>query len=326
MSSSVQSDTNECFGIGTYNVWFGSDGRGAPYPEARMKAIVQALMQERRNTHLVAIGFQEVIPTTSAMLESELTRNGYLLLKQPTNSYGCALAVLVSDDGPANASQLMDSGWKSYPGTAMGRGFLWAHLKLPNMQEILVTTTHLESPVDAGGITNRREREVQIQLLESFCNEQLQKRPTLAASIITGDCNWHDQVSGAADLISSLHQPDAWTDAWLATHHANGNDDPGYTFDCIRNSLLTGERQSRLDRILICSQKDEIVPVDSFLVGQDAIPDLFTQDAEHHAWTATSTDGFSTPTRTVRPRPVFPSDHFGVVAHLQTCDTSKSPE
>lgn len=307
MSSQLQQEkkNDESFSIGTYNVWFGSDGRGQPCPEARMKAVVQALLEEHhQHAPIITIGFQEVIPPTATMLQSELKKHGYQLMKQPTNSYGCALAVLV--DGRT----LVDSGWQNYSNTAMNRGFLWARLKLSDTaQEILVTTTHLESPVDAAGITNRSERVAQLRFLESFCNRQLQNHHNLAAAIITGDCNWDEKVPGTSDMMSSLDEKNAWTDAWLAT-----NDDPGYTYDCICNSLLTGDRQGRLDRILIRSHSG-VVPVESCLVGQDAIPGVTI--SRDDAWTETSADGYSTPTRTTRTCPVLPSDHFGVVVRLQ---------
>ena len=104
------------------------------------------------------------------------------------------------------------------------------------------------------------------------------------ASVFMGDLNW-------GDTDGILHLPISWSDAWTV---ANGNQD-GFTYNSRINKMLSGSLRSRCDRIL----SKKLLSTNVELVGTSAIDGVTFMKKERGV---------------EKMKPVFPSDHFGVLA------------
>lgn len=292
------------FKLATFNVWFGADGRGQPYPDQRMKAVVELLKSESNaDCPLLVCGLQEVIPELSKTLQPLLEEAGYKFMRQPGTQYGCALAV-------HGCLEILEQDWRQYQVTEMNRGFLYVRVRLPGSDdEILFANTHLESPIDRHHTTNTNERVQQIRELETFCNEQLETCKHLQMVVIAGDLNWDEGVRDVPLLTRGLQTP--WLDSWLETSTTGNDDDDGYSYDCTNNPLLDGDRRVRLDRILTRGS-NVYLPKDTHLIGQDPLPNLTIPKEEY----CEQSGGLSTPVKICRNVPIVPSDHYGVVARF----------
>lgn len=291
------------FKVATYNIWFGTDGKGSPYPKERMEAIVDLLKAQNSDPQcpLLVCGFQEVLPELcDTVLQPMLEKAGYRLFCQPGIHYKCALAV-------HRSLEIVEQGWCPYNDTEMKRGFLYVRLQLTKSeQQVLFTTTHLESPINKEGTTNTAARVNQIRLLETFCNEQMDGCSNLKTAIIAGDLNWDEQGRDIPLLSSGLET--CWNDAWLETCNS-----PGFTYDCPLNPFLDGDRRVRLDRILV-RDRSFFQPYETSLIGQDPLSRLTIQ--KDNVYEPTTDDGFSTPVKKTRNVSIVPSDHFGIMACL----------
>lgn len=298
------------FKLATYNVWFGDDGKGEPYPKERMKAIGEIVQAQNETDCLLAVcGFQEVTQQLGDTLQSSLPE--YTFLRQSGAYYGCALAI-------HEKLSILQHGWIPFSDSSMCRGFLHVRARLPNSnQEILFTTTHLESPLDEQGISNAQERVGQIREMEAFCNIQSQNHKHLKLAVIAGDLNWHENTGRDVPLLEQGLQTMDWKDAWLET--SSGADDGGYTYDCIANPFRDGDRQERLDRILHRSMSNTFTPMEATLVGNTALPDLTIR--KH---VVEQVDAFTTPVKAIRHVPIVPSDHFGLVTTFEEVDSTTS--
>lgn len=324
--------------VATYNVWFGTDGRGSPFADERMDALARVLLENSsEECPLLFVGFQEVVPELSRTLRPAFQAAGYKWLEQPDNCYGCALAARHGQLQPETNNQqeagltatILEHGWQPYHKTDMKRGFLWVRARLKDHREILFSTTHLESPIDAEGQTNGPKRVGQIRQLEAFCEEKLKIHEHLSMAIISGDLNWDESVRDI-DLLSSALQTNFWRDAWLESisSSASGKDstknEEGYTFDSQRNPFIHGFRRRRLDRVLI-RDKTEPGPgfrpsaiTDAKLVGTEPLSGLTIRKEGFKK----ADDGYSTPQKVYRDVPIVPSDHFGLVVCFRSSPSS----
>jgi hypothetical protein len=299
VSPSSQSST---FSVATWNVWFGPDGEGSPYPRDRMKAICEELLSPAHKS-LWFIGFQEVVDQLYDPLSKSLESANYTLFRQPTYGYGCAMAVHKNKE-----FSILDHGWQPYTTTQQDRGLLWVRVRAHTLQRtILFGTTHLESYCGTS-YTGAAERAVQVRQIHDFCETKACDLP-----IINGDMNWDDELSPRSKRqltdvpLLSLLPADAasdaaWTDTWLV---ANGKTrDPGYTYDPKQNPMFNGGNlQRRFDRCLIRG-KAATVQGRPQIVGQVALPGLKFHKVNPY-------------TRLTKIMPVAPSDHFGYVCQLQ---------
>eukprot|EP00521_Asterionellopsis_glacialis_P011012 CAMPEP_0195308184 /NCGR_PEP_ID=MMETSP0707-20130614/38092_1 /TAXON_ID=33640 /ORGANISM="Asterionellopsis glacialis, Strain CCMP134" /LENGTH=466 /DNA_ID=CAMNT_0040372443 /DNA_START=341 /DNA_END=1741 /DNA_ORIENTATION=- len=302
------------FSIATYNIWF-----GPPHPLKRMKAISEALTGESSlvgNDFPLFVGLQEVTPELSQMLFPLLESQGYQNVCQDLTSigYGCAISI-------QNGCTIIGSGFVPYKTTVMGRGIVWILAKLKDSnREVLFTTTHLESfmrdyPSRGKTYDGVKEREEQIKQLEQFCEECIEKRPSVDMAIITGDLNWDDERkrSAGADkpLLSLLG--DGWCDAWKETRPT----EEGYTYDSKESQMLKGNLRRRFDRCLFLSRKPKEIDItQTFLIGKEPIPDLQWKKDPHPL----------ARNQQVSFVPVLPSDHFGLVAKIRIATNTKNNE
>jgi endonuclease/exonuclease/phosphatase family metal-dependent hydrolase len=126
-----------------------------------------------------------------------------------------------------------------------------------------VATSHMESPLEAGGIRGR-----QLDLIfEHIAHAQ--------DAVFLGDLNFGDGEGEDKKI------PADYTDLWKALKSG----DPGYTWnieksDLARNSCFPGETSRRLDRILVRS--DVWKPKDTRIIGDAPVvpgkKDLFPSD------------------------------------------------
>jgi endonuclease/exonuclease/phosphatase family metal-dependent hydrolase len=286
----------------SYNIWF-----DPVHQRRRMQALQEAILNTNRGPLPRLIGLQEVTASLAATLFPLLESNGYQIISQPNASYGCALALLLQVDDDDDV--LVDSGFRPFDNSIMGRGILWAHARVQG-QSILFTTAHLESYVrnynGRGGIyTGAPQRESQLQEMKQFCQEFLNKKVNVA--IITGDLNWDDERKKSAGVDKPMMDilGDEWMDAWRVRRPP----EEGYTYDAKESAMLRGNLRRRFDRCLICSNNSSQVMTvqDAELIGTMQIPNLVWEKEPHPM----------AKNRSVVRLPVLPSDHFGLRVTLQ---------
>lgn len=292
---STSSVPQQSLQIATYNLWF-----QPVHPTERMKAFSHILLQcHRPNNPLAMIAFQEVVPSLASVLFPSLERQGYTILRQPTESvpYGCAMAIRT------DTASIIQSGFRPFTDTIMGRGILYARVRLPTAQEVLFTTTHLESWAGEN-YAGSTERQTQILEMESFCVEMVSNYPNVQCAVITGDLNWDDERarSTGPDPVLLEHLKNRWVDVWKHLHGADKKA-IGYTYDAKINPMLGGNLRRRFDRILLYPDNSWCQVQSTDLLGKDALPGL--------SWSKTNPYN-----NTVRSVPVAPSDHFGLLAQL----------
>lgn len=150
-----------------------------------------------------------------------------------------------------------------------GRALLIAELTIADDDPapIVLATTHMESPLEAGAI--RAE-----QLQRIFA--ELRDVPAEATTIFAGDLNFGD---GEAPETAAL-DPD-FVDLWTALRPA----EPGFTWDIERSEMaragsFPGEPSRRLDRVLVRSRR--WAPASIEIVGDRPVRDgdrgLFPSD------------------------------------------------
>jgi len=182
---------------------------------------------------------------------------------------------------------------KAFYNSSMGRELCIADVDVKKTKNLVVATSHLESPCPGPPTWDQmfsKERVAQakesIGILEDFPNV-----------IFCGDMNWDDKLDGAFPLN------DGWVDAWMELRAGEN----GWTYDTKSNQMLSGNRtlQKRLDRFL-CSLRDfKINSIE--MIGDEAIPGLFYCKEKK-----------------VRKEvkklqlPVLPSDHYGLLLTIQS--------
>jgi len=171
----------------------------------------------------------------------------------------------------------------------MGRDLVTCVVSLTSQQKLCVACTHLESPVGvfAGGKEDKfsPERKQQIKQCFDWLNEE--ENPILFG----GDMNWCDPTSRKENdglLVLGL----GWKDLWL-----QNKNDVGYTYDGVRNQMLTNKIRSRCDRIF-WRETDSLIPLSISLIGTEPTATKYQKKTKHQ----------------IRELPVLPSDHFGVIS------------
>jgi tyrosyl-DNA phosphodiesterase 2 len=203
--------------------------------------------------------------------------------------------------------------------THMCRKLLTASFQAPySGGSVCVSTVHLES------LASQTMREKQL----SVCASVLQK---FEVAFLCGDFNFCSRrnYSGTGELENlclSRLMPE-YQDTWLCVRP----DEPGFTFDTDVNGMLNKDRseQMRYDRIMFKSSSASIVgPVRASLIGNQCIV-AKPPDSEGQKDSAIVDSVFSSPVRAqtnglmamkrghLKPVPVFPSDHFGLIAEFE---------
>ena len=182
----------------------------------------------------------------------------------------------------------------------MGRALLGAQLAAPWGGELIVATTHLESPIgfsQPGYRPDMYSGERRGQLREA-----LSRLDRAECAVLLGDLNWNDpsarkQWDGPIDGLL----PRGWEDVWRRLRRG----DEGFTYDGRRNAMLTARLRKRLDRCLLKGGRG-CAAVEARLVGTAPIAGV-TYRKER------SRKGQSY----IDTLPVLPSDHFGLFVRLE---------
>lgn len=204
------------------------------YPKERMGAIAKVLQQIKKmdgDAPLLFVGFQEMTSELRMYLQPHLETMGYKLATQPLgDAYGVGLAV-------SDQLEILESKFVPYSLSLQGRGILFVRTS-----SHLFCTTHLESFINQS-MDGSKEREVQIQQAADFCQDQMEKHPSLEVAMIAGDFNWDDERKRGQgpnrDLLTILG--DGWKDA---------GEKFDYTYDGKENCMLANNLRRRLDRCI----------------------------------------------------------------------------
>nr|CAB3477291.1 unnamed protein product [Digitaria exilis] len=170
----------------------------------------------------------------------------------------------------------------------MGRELLIATVSTGEITNLVLATTHLESPCPAPPKWDQMHSKERVDQAK----KSLEILGGCRNAILCGDMNWDDKGDGPFPL------QDGWIDAWIELKPG----DDGWTYDTKANGMLSGNRklQKRMDRFL-CKLED--FKIDNIeMIGKEAIPGIsyFKEKKVRKE------------IRSIH-LPVFPSDHFGLV-------------
>ena len=269
----------------------------------------------------VAIAVLTQPPSTDHMLQVQIVKTGFDSYQQTMQGRG----LLWVDASITH--QISSSSSSSSP------------LQTRQSYRVLFTTTHLESFISKQD-NGSRSRVSQIKQVVQFCQNYHCKQhnhDAIDATFITGDLNWDDErkrSKGDDELLVSITNSIPcnnnnsnnnnnnknvweWKDAWKVCHPK----EDGYTYDSKISPMLKGNLRRRFDRCLyfvganilddIDSRSNDagpnFAPLDAALIGTKAIEGVMWKK-EVQKWMY----GKPTGEMSIDPRPLTPSDHFGL--------------
>eukprot|EP01083_Nonionella_stella_P149462 474826_1 len=282
----------------TWNVWFQEEIQVIE----RMKAIGNIIDKHKADI----VCFQEITPLILDILQNGdwYRNNGYSSTILPSHGAFEGLryfnVIMTRHEFVRDAIQ-----FKYFKNTQMGRHLIVTPIQLKTNDKRIVyaATSHLESPVGtwAGGRKDKFSPQRKEQLAHSLQVLDDDKICSNKNVIFGGDFNWCRPTKNAendGDLNKLLHGP--WTDCWHALHP----NDKGYTYDAKANGMLSGYLQNRLDRI-VYKKNGDLRLKSCQMIGREAIPNIT------YVKTFKRKKGNED-----KILPVFPSDHFGLVAQF----------
>ncbi|CAA2965199.1 tyrosyl-DNA phosphodiesterase 2 [Olea europaea subsp. europaea] len=259
----------------SYNVWFREDLE----VQKRMKSLGDLIQLHLPNV----ICFQEVTP------------NIYKIFQQSSwwKDYHCSVSSEVAFSGPYFCMQLSNLPIKCYSSkpfnnTIMGRELCIAEGEAQTGAELVVATSHLESPCPGPPTWDQMFSKERVDQAKEAV-KLLDKNQNV---IFCGDMNWDDKLDGQFPLS------DGWIDAWTELRPG----EVGWTYDTKSNKMLSGNRtlQKRLDRF-VCKLRDfKISEIE--MIGMDAIPGLSYMKEKKVKKQVQN-----------MVLPVLPSDHYGLL-------------
>ncbi|KAL6883587.1 hypothetical protein ACP4OV_011001 [Aristida adscensionis] len=268
-------ETKKTIKIMTYNVWFRED--------LELKRRMDAIGDLIKNHSPDFICFQEVTPYI------------YMLMQKSDwwQEYECSLSHEDTIGKPYFCMQMSKLSVKSFEfspftNSIMGRELCIANVNTGGTVNLVLATTHLESPCP---VPPKWDQMYSMERITQ-AKRSLEILGKHRNAILCGDMNWDDKGDGPFPLT------DGWTDAWVELKP--GED--GWTYDTKANAMLSVNRklQKRLDRF-VCKLAD--FKVDSIeMIGKEAIPGVwYLKDKKVRKET------------TQVKLPVLPSDHFGLI-------------
>lgn len=262
----------------SYNVWFREDLEVFN----RMKALGDLIQQNSPDI----ICFQEVTPNIYEILKSSKWWDAYSCSVRSHEANSKAYFCMQMSKLPVKSFSC-----EPFSNSIMGRELCLADIDTGIGKELLIATSHLESPCPAPPKWDQMfstERIAQAKQAISI----LKSSPNV---IFGGDMNWDDKLDGAFPI------PEGWIDAWKELR----SDDNGFTYNTKANPMLQGNRtlQKRLDRF-ICHLTDfKLQSIE--MIGMEPIPGL------SYCKEKKVKNEFK---KLVLP--VLPSDHFGLLLTL----------
>nr|CAD1840960.1 unnamed protein product [Ananas comosus var. bracteatus] len=270
------------FKIMTYNVWFREDLE----LHRRMEALGDLVQQHKPDL----ICFQEVTPNIYQLFQNS----------KWWKEYKCSISYEMAAERPYFCMQLSKLPVKAFnvkpfSNSIMGRELCLADINIGGGRNMVLATTHLESPCLAPPRWDQmysKERTAQ-------ADESLSLLSDSPNVIFGGDMNWDEKSDGPFPL------PNGWIDAWVELKRGEN----GWTYDTKANPMLTGNwtLQKRLDRF-VCKLKDfKVESVE--MIGKEAISGLsYCKEKKVR--------------KEVKQLvlPVLPSDHFGLLLTVSSHD------
>ena len=297
---------DESVRLASWNVLYEASQRShVARPDLRYPAVAETLRQRDADV----IGLNEVSSSMlDVLLEAHWVRRDYLLSKVVSERMHMENLLLIHRRA-AGRAQLFRLLTTSVP---RRRPCLLVTLQT-GRGALAVATAHLTAMARNA---ERRKR----QLDEIFERIDGAFSAKLFAAVLMGDLNLHNDFEDAY-----IARP-AWVDLWPAVH---GDDDPGFTWDAPRNSLV-GEayggferRKMRLDRIVV---RDTAGALDVAHASMEIFGDVAINEDASRAYGGIGTSirrllsFVLTPVaKTLTADPysyLFPSDHFGLAAEL----------
>lgn len=273
--------TKSTFKMMSYNVWFREDLE----VYRRMEGIGSLIQQHAPDV----VCFQEVTPKIYRLFRSS---NWW-------KEYKCSLPHETAAKTPYFCMQMSKLPIKSFSSkpfmnSVMGRELCLADIKFRDGKNLLIATSHLESPCPAPPRWDQMYSKQRVAQANESLNH-LQGSPNV---IFAGDMNWDDKLDGPFPL------PEGWIDAWMELKPREN----GWTYDTKANRMLSANRtlQKRLDRFICNLQDFKIESIQ--MIGMEAIPGL----------------SYCKEKRGVRGQlqnlvlPVLPSDHFGLLLTISS--------
>ncbi|TVU30972.1 hypothetical protein EJB05_22631, partial [Eragrostis curvula] len=273
------------FKIMTYNVWFREDLELS----RRMDALGELIKHHSPDF----ICFQEVTPSIYLLLQKSDWWKEYKCLLSQEKAIGRPYYCMQLSKMPVKQSENIP-----FSNSIMGRELCIASVRTGEMTNVVVATTHLESPCPAPPKWDQMysmERVTQ-------ANTSLENLRPYRNAIFCGDMNWDDKGDGPFPL------PDGWIDAWVELKPGN----EGWTYDTKANGMLSTNRklQKRLDRF-VCNLED--FRIDSIeMIGTEAIPGVSYLKEKKVRKEIRKVE-----------LPVFPSDHFGLILTITQLENDK---
>ncbi|KAI5072543.1 hypothetical protein GOP47_0012649 [Adiantum capillus-veneris] len=272
-SSSI-GDNKQSIVILTYNIWFREDLEVV----ARMNAIGTIIL--KHNPHFIC--FQEVTPAIYGLFQCSSWWGRYKCSVPPgmagKRAYFCLLLSKVDS---------VSFQRKSYNNSVMGRELCIAETDAGGGAQLVIATTHLESPCPAPPTWDQMFSPERVSQAKQALNTLMGHRNV----VFGGDMNWDDKLDGAPPL------PADWCDAWVTLRP----NEEGLTYDSKQNPLLTGSRlRKRLDRIFCRLQDFNLESIE--MVGTKPIPGVMFEKEIKAKKQAQKVK-----------LPVLPSDHFGLL-------------
>lgn len=228
----------------TYNVWFKADAVASQ----RMSAIADII--KKCDPDVVAC--QEL---TAALLDMLLERLGsddwQVLVQTPREWYFTAL--LCRSEITMRSSTCIP-----FRATRMARAFQQVELDMPAFGQVLVATSHLESPQPGTPAKETRQQQFQdaIQTLAALGPRR---------AVWLGDMNWLEDDG-------TMVLPAGWVDAWLELHPG----ECGTTYHANQGRSFAGS--CRFDRVLM----RDFRPLGVFRLGMELIDGLGQFPSDHY--------------------------------------------
>ncbi|XP_072951202.1 uncharacterized protein [Typha angustifolia] len=268
------------FKIMSYNVWFREDLE----VYRRMETLGNLIQQHTPDV----VCFQEVTPNIYRLFQGS---NWW-------REYQCSLPHETAAETPYFCMQMSKLPIKSFSSkpfmnSVMGRELCLADIEIRDGKNLLIATSHLESPCPAPPRWDQMYSKERVAQANESLNH-LQGSPNV---IFAGDMNWDDKLDGPFPL------PEGWIDAWMELKPGEN----GWTYDTKANRMLSANRtlQKRLDRFICNLQDFKIESIQ--MIGMEAIPGLSYCKEKR-----------------VRGElqnlvlPVLPSDHFGLLLTISS--------
>ncbi|WIA14063.1 hypothetical protein OEZ85_002615 [Tetradesmus obliquus] len=261
----------------TYNVWFKEEVAVLE----RMTGLGDII---RRAGLPTFICLQEVTPLILEILCNMEWWQQYVPSPHPRDMAYFTLLLVKRSADPSLGQAAFSH--REFGNSVMGRGLRSVSASIGG-QQVLVATSHLESPIPPQAWYSQERQQQMAEALRSLDD-------AAAGNVLfAGDMNWDDKRDGAPPL------PNSWVDAWATLQPGK----PGATYDAKSNPMLPfkGTPALRLDRI-ICKLRDwRLGSIE--LVGNQPLPGV--------TYSHRLRNGGS------KELPVLPSDHFGLLLKLE---------